>query len=387
MDVTLSSDFVRYLLDTLKALPQEYNPDIEELRRQLKRSKTIYFPTGIPDIDYEIMVYLDDETLLNSCKINRYTADLCRNENFWHKKIIQKFGHNISKYKPEGLTYKQIYLKLGNPDDTDFYEAIKLGLFPIVKDIWENKYHGDVSNLVYIRNLKDSLSVAAQNGYIDTVIYIIDNFRNINILENFPYKTLITKERYELLKVLLEKYSNRTIVPIIKALTKDTLSDKKRRKFLSLKYLRKDDIFEYIRDHSSLTYNFLKSIIDIYNIPYQDIIKLLSMHEVRPLVQLVEDYRIDPLEILDNYKNLRTGFLEEYLAEEIKKDETYALPDHYLAHAIKNNYEPLLIKIIYRNSITERNKVLYKEYLAKQKRLAEEVKATKAASEDESESE
>ena len=64
--------------------------------------------TGNKDVDYKIMMSLDDEDLFQFCKVeNNYIRSICDNDNFWYRRTIQKFGNDIAK--PINDTWRQYY--------------------------------------------------------------------------------------------------------------------------------------------------------------------------------------------------------------------------------------------------------------------------------------
>jgi hypothetical protein len=67
--------------------------------------------TNIPDIDYEIMLHLDYESIINLGKTNKTFSELCTNEYFWFRMIERDF-EGFNKHKPEDISYKKAYHKL-----------------------------------------------------------------------------------------------------------------------------------------------------------------------------------------------------------------------------------------------------------------------------------
>lgn len=68
--------------------------------------------TPIKDVNLEIMSKMDDDTLLSVCATNRYGRELCRNEGFWHKRFLQKYGEMAAKWKPAKRSWKNHYMKV-----------------------------------------------------------------------------------------------------------------------------------------------------------------------------------------------------------------------------------------------------------------------------------
>lgn len=68
--------------------------------------------TSIRDLNLEIMGKMDDRTLLNVRATNKYGRELCQNESFWHKRMLDKYGEMATKNKPENRTWKNHYMQI-----------------------------------------------------------------------------------------------------------------------------------------------------------------------------------------------------------------------------------------------------------------------------------
>lgn len=64
--------------------------------------------TGIRDVDRSILLQLDDISLGNICKVNKYAAAICADDNFWRLKVMKN-----SRYLPANLhgKYREFYVK------------------------------------------------------------------------------------------------------------------------------------------------------------------------------------------------------------------------------------------------------------------------------------
>jgi len=155
----------------------------------------------IPDLDLIILENLNDKDLLNACKINKYTYNLCKNENFWLKRLRKNYPF-LEKYKSENRTWKNIYvsyvyyLNLAEEEKTIFRHfpsleiltaryAAKNGDLDIVKYFIQNGVYADVllhdaaqggnKNIVDFLILKGGsmwdwgLYGAAEGGHLDLV--------------------------------------------------------------------------------------------------------------------------------------------------------------------------------------------------------------------------
>ena len=63
-------------------------------------------------ISLENLSELDDRELLKVCLNDEYANNLCRDEDFWRERAINKFGRSASFYKPEEKTWRNYYLKI-----------------------------------------------------------------------------------------------------------------------------------------------------------------------------------------------------------------------------------------------------------------------------------
>jgi len=96
----------------------------------MEETKINKYLTGKKDVDHKIMMLLDDETLLKTCRIDKYASKLCNDETFWYNRFISKFGTEASKYKPAYRTWKKHYLVVisdldkFSPDPWKFFNLI-----------------------------------------------------------------------------------------------------------------------------------------------------------------------------------------------------------------------------------------------------------------------
>lgn len=73
--------------------------------------------TGIRDLDLEILSKLDDEELGKICSANKYFRELCKNEDFWRNRTVQKFGkylgsvETMNNYRSKN-TWRTYYIHL-----------------------------------------------------------------------------------------------------------------------------------------------------------------------------------------------------------------------------------------------------------------------------------
>ena len=77
--------------------------------------------TGNKDVDYEILYKLSDYDLGNVCKVNQYSRDLCRNDNFWMNRTSKRFSpifgtfEKLKEFKEQkNQTWRDYYIDLVN---------------------------------------------------------------------------------------------------------------------------------------------------------------------------------------------------------------------------------------------------------------------------------
>ncbi|GAH55578.1 unnamed protein product, partial [marine sediment metagenome] len=62
---------------------------------------------GNKDVDYNIMMDLDDESLFNFCQTNQHIKSLCDNDDFWFRRTLNRYGKDVSK--PYNKTWRDHY--------------------------------------------------------------------------------------------------------------------------------------------------------------------------------------------------------------------------------------------------------------------------------------
>lgn len=105
-------DFVDDLTDEYRLLY-----DIVHVPFQSRDNPSPKSFTGLPSTDVMILEQLSDEDLLSTCMVNHYVNDLCRNEYFWMRRTVDKYGKVLGdattiaeKYKPASVTWKDYYI-------------------------------------------------------------------------------------------------------------------------------------------------------------------------------------------------------------------------------------------------------------------------------------
>jgi hypothetical protein len=70
------------------------------------------FPTGIPEVDQEILLNLSLPDVIFACQLTRYTQTLYTDDSFWKVKVMHDFNSEVVLNKPISETYQSQYRRL-----------------------------------------------------------------------------------------------------------------------------------------------------------------------------------------------------------------------------------------------------------------------------------
>lgn len=68
--------------------------------------------TGIPEVDYQLLLQLDARSIIRLCPVNSYFDAICKDNVFWKNKFERDFGEAQSKIKPTASGWKQAYFDI-----------------------------------------------------------------------------------------------------------------------------------------------------------------------------------------------------------------------------------------------------------------------------------
>lgn len=174
----------------------------------------------------EILMRMDDETLLKTCKIDRRTYhDVC-DDQFFHRRLQQKYPDTI-KNKHRDTSYRYWYLEIvyyiallkedydyvytkGDPKNQFyiFYGISWNDNKNIYKLSTESAQSGELELVKYaIENrenvwLEGPLIPAVENGHLDIIKYLVEQGANIHYFDNAPIKIAIKKGYTEIVDYL-----------------------------------------------------------------------------------------------------------------------------------------------------------------------------------------
>lgn len=65
--------------------------------------------SGIPDIDREILLHADHDSIIRACATNKYLASICKQDGFWRTKILKDYTLEILNTKPESISLQEFH--------------------------------------------------------------------------------------------------------------------------------------------------------------------------------------------------------------------------------------------------------------------------------------
>ncbi len=166
--------------------------------------------TTIPDLNREIFIQLDDNSLCRMCRTCNEANLIYKDELFWRERIIRKFDMDLTKYKDDETTYREMYIFIMKGHRKSWDEvwdigskATRLGYLPIVKYMVE-KYdttnknihmYGSMLNIEYASNLnmiKYLIEKYPENIDIDCCVWQAAVSGNIEI-----FKYIVESDEFE----------------------------------------------------------------------------------------------------------------------------------------------------------------------------------------------
>ena len=166
------------------------------------------FLTGIIDVDYEILLNLDDKSLRNIFRINKHGVKLFKLEYFWKLRIIRKYKVELSIYGETG-TYKQIYQKLrdnGNHSYKNMVESSRLGYLPLVEKFLEEGGCVQYLDSYFSQQYDSPLYRSALDGHLDILKYLRSKVKeDIQRIDNKLLKSAAYEGHVSIVKYLIEE--------------------------------------------------------------------------------------------------------------------------------------------------------------------------------------
>lgn len=147
--------------------PPKYYP--ERIDKRQPKIKTDF--TGHKDADILVMLELDDKSLLQFCKTNKYIESICEDENFWKRKVFRA-GAKVDK--PDDKTWKEYYFYKFHVPEIGRYNNYTYTMYPNLKQFLTNTNYFKPDQIEYIQDLldKDEMNLNILLGYI--VLYMLN---------------------------------------------------------------------------------------------------------------------------------------------------------------------------------------------------------------------
>ena len=366
-------------LNLLKYLSKDgYDSEkLEILKKSVQEDEIVIFPIGVADVDYEIMQWLDDKQLLTVCKINNYTANLCRDELFWSKRIETSFDIDIKYYKPPNVSYKEIWKNLIKKRTRLSY-VISWGINPLIEKFWDSEIGGLIYDDEIINSLKNKVftletlilleKLNKRYFYIFMEIEYIRKFLKNGLNDIILYKAKqidqTDNHAFSNISYILAKYNS----PL-------TLIEK----FLDIAYEKTEsdresyfvDFFLQIKD---ITLDNFIYFCERYNIKIDTIINKIEQKlsserlgiQSSVIISILEHFNIDLISIMKKYEKTFLYLLDGYLLKMKKFSEDI------LNEAInQENIDAQTLAFIYKNSFHHENEVVSRKYLRRITNLLE----------------
>lgn len=143
--------------------------------------------TPIKDLDFKILLQLDDKSLVNYCITNKKANEFCQDERFWEQLVISRFPYIDRKILNRYRNHRS----------------------------WSNYYINDLRkiNKAVDRDLEIYLIEGVAENRLDHVIIAIHNGVNIHADDGYPIVGAIERDNFEMVKYLVENGASVTGAP------------------------------------------------------------------------------------------------------------------------------------------------------------------------------
>lgn len=260
--------------------------------------------TGIKDVDREILMKLDDKSLLEACIINKYMRTEVCNDSFLIKRMLKNYPGAI-KYKPHDKSWRKYFLetiyftdKMKNEFDYDYVFGNPQKQYDILKIFAEFKFYFEPIIIRSIHEKENALAIyyLKKSPLNDTIIQHLIIFGDLDIL----------KYAFENIPNFKKNYGELSM-----SLSLETSNIEKFTYLLSMGILPPPGIFPKLNLSNE---KFIKFLIDtgLFKNEYQEAIKILTAYTKieNPLYVRVLKYLLDNGGTLP--KDVSKKFLKNY---------------------------------------------------------------------------
>ena len=164
--------------------------------------------TGNKDVDLKILNNLEDKDLVNLCSVNRYSRRLCNDEYFWLNRILKKFPYlsleMLKQYKKD-RRWADYYIK-------DLRKVAEKSLIRDESILEKSSRDGRLDQVMVAINSGANpknyqgvyaLLLAANEGYLDIVKYLVENGANISEFKELALTEAINNNHLDIVKYLI----------------------------------------------------------------------------------------------------------------------------------------------------------------------------------------
>ncbi len=159
--------------------------------------------TTIPDVNREILLELDDETLDIMCTTCKEAHDVCKDDLFWRERIIRKFNINLTKYKDDSASYRDMYtflLKYNELIRDRLYFAMREGCLPIFRYLMED----ETEELLTVKDKETLIRKALAANSLNIILYIVETYLKCDF-DKYLFCIAILCNNIEVFKCLIDR--------------------------------------------------------------------------------------------------------------------------------------------------------------------------------------
>lgn len=176
------------------------------------------FLTENRDVNFKILDYLDDRSLLEACKTDKRAQEICNDEGFWRRRYFRVYGEEAASYKMSDRSWKNYYLLTLHYDAKYFpflalNRVAKKGYLDLVKFfILKVKINGGLSGSGLKEwEINSPLTASGEGGHLPVIEFLASVSEELHVpgrISQMPYSWAFNGAasggKLELMKYLLE---------------------------------------------------------------------------------------------------------------------------------------------------------------------------------------
>lgn len=104
------------IIGRTKPVQLRFESDLEEFQkhrssRQMRPGHAQFAMTGIKPIDMNILLQMDDETLISACQVDKYISSLYKDDTLWINRITEYYP-GAEQFKEDDTSWKEYYFQV-----------------------------------------------------------------------------------------------------------------------------------------------------------------------------------------------------------------------------------------------------------------------------------